>query len=155
MVSDGDAGLGEGKNYYYAVKSPKQSLGIFEDIREALAVVYKNGGSCRRFVRKTAAKEYLDMLELKVSLCNGKRFIDFGVDVIDELKECQQDNHEVRVLRQEDVLVLKEEAAANNMALDDYFIEEYVNSELINATGDFVLLYQIHDKALKSLLLKI
>jgi len=144
--------IGE-KKYYYAVKSAKESFGMYEDIREALEVAYVNGASCRRFIRKTAAKEYLDMLELRVCIENGESSVGFKVDAMDEIKELHQVDYEVRVLKKENVLALKKSAANKGMSLDEYFVNELVNKELLDATGDLEILYQIHDKELKRMLI--
>ena len=143
----------EEKKYYYAVKTAKQSLGIYEDIRQAVEITYKNGASCRRFCSRRVAEEYLNMLELKVSVQGGRSFVGFKVDALDELLEANNNPH-ARAIKSEEAQVIKEAAAASDMTLDQYFDNVFVKSLLINTTGDFDLLYQIHDEELKSAIIE-
>lgn len=145
----------EGKTYYYAVKDSKNSWGIYEDLHEAFALAYKKRASCRRFISKEVAEQYLSSLELMVSKINGECKIRFKVDGLDELFENRFEMPELKILDQAAVDEYRKAAAAKGISLDEYFVRYVVNKRIIESTKDFQVFYLIYDQELKSMIAQV
>jgi len=143
------------KTYYYAVKSRTGGLGIWQNLKDAIAVAYQRGAACRRFESLDAANEYLMSLELRVSAINGNQLVKLEVDAFDSIQESVFNATEIKILKDEDINQLRQEADKESITLGEYFVKYMIKKKLVLSDGDFEMIYIIYDQELKDVLLEI
>lgn len=141
----------DSRHYYYAVKKAKGGLGIYENLQEAYAEAVKKDAHCRRFQREEAAREYLEMLEIKAFRRGERRFCGFYVDALAEMDDSSAAKKDVTIVKGELSDKIREEAFEAKMPVAQYLMESMEDN--LDKYEDIHIVVQVYDADIRDELL--
>lgn len=124
----------DSRQYFYAVKKARGGLLLSNDLQEAFSEAYRNYAVCRRFTSEKAAREYLQMLEIKVFRQGEECFAGFYADARAEMEGSRAAVKDLIILKQGDMYRRMADEAGLSLAsylmgiLVDDFLDKYENA---------------------------
>lgn len=138
----------DSKDYFYAVKKARGEVLCTKNLQDAFSAAYHNHANCRRFTCEEAAREYLQMLEIKVFRRGEECFVGFYVDALEEMENSRAAVKDLIVLKQGEKDRYQQMADEAGMPLAPYLVENMVDG-FLNEYEDAYRVILVHDEEMK------